>query len=376
MTTQHLQLLREYPLTDGSSAWEALGADGTRVTIWPGPPSPVPVGIHPLLPDGIGSGEMDGGPVWVEQRPGLHVLSDLVGLTAPSDALMWMAQIADALAALHVRNRSHGSIDSTKVVLDQGATPFLIGAGRSNGSPQQDIEAMVSMLSTLGLDTTALSGPLSAAALGARIREIAAQTDELTPVQLPAKTDPTPIRTEHLVLIPLGATDEVLHDIGADSTGRGLLDRWSTTDGGDEFTEDPTESVDRSVMHTQSRQPLLAALENQIGEVIDKLDDNGIAPSAAFRTLILSEAPDPLPIAEGLPHGRLHNPLGETERTAEVTGTNPFGGPQPTEETTGVTHTGPIPPTAYSGLLIAVVLGMVGAAIMLALVWLVTGGVS
>jgi hypothetical protein len=375
MGVQTFQLLREYPVADGRSAWEALSADGARVTIWPGLPSLIPVGIHPLLPAAIGSGEMDGGPVWIEHRPGRHLLADIRSTSSQSDGLLWTAQVADALAALHTHGRFHGSIDASVVVLNDGATPFLIGAGRQNGSEEQDIAAVIALLSSLSVECSDLAGLDSAAALGARIREIAVHTDEQTPVQLPVRPDPTPVRTEAVLLIPLGPTDEVQHDIGADATGKGLLDRWANTDAGDDLTEDPTESVDRSIMHINSRQPLLAALEHHMGEAISKLDDNGIAPSAEFREMILSEAPDPLPIPEGLPHGRLHNPEGEAERTAEVTGTNTIGEAQSTEETTSITHTGSVQPPLLIGLLTATVLGMVGAAIMLGLVWLTIGGV-
>ncbi len=376
MGAHTFQLLREIPMADDASAWEAVSADGTRVTIWLGMPALLPVGTHPLLPSAIGSGEMDGKPVWVEHRPGRHVLANLLEYTSQSDALLWAAQIADAVAALHAHERYHGSISPQTVVVDEAATPFLIGAGRFTGSVNQDVQDIIRLLSALSIDTSALDEIDSAAALSARIREIAAHTDEQTPIQLTTKPDPKPIRTTSIPLIPLGATDEVQHDIGADSTGRGLLDRWSTTDAGDELTEDPTESVDRSVMHINSRQPLLAALEQHIGQTISQLDDNGISPSAEFRDLIMSEAPDPLPIPEGLPHGPLHNPVGTAERTAEVSSTNAIGDRHPPEETTGITHTSPIQPAVYAGLLIAVVLGMVGAAIMLAVVWLATGGVS
>jgi hypothetical protein len=375
MGIQTFQLLREYPVADGRSAWEALSADGARVTIWPGLPSLIPVGIHPLLPTAIGSGEMDGGPVWIEHRPGRHLLTNLLNTSSQSDLLLWTAQIADALAALHAHGRCHGGIEAQVVVLNDGATPFLVGAGRQNGSVEEDIAATAALLSSASIETTELAGLDSAAALGARIREMAVHSEEQTPVQLPVRPDPTPVRTESMLLIPLGATDEVQHDIGADATGKGLLDRWSSTDSGDELTEDPTESVDRSIMHINSRQPLLAALEHHMGEAIAKLDNNGIAPSAEFREMILREPPDPLPIPEGLPHGRLHNPGGEAERTAEVTGTNTIGEAQSTEETTSVSHTGSVQPPLLTGLLTATVLGMVGAAIMLGLVWLTIGGV-
>lgn len=362
-------------MADGRSAWEALSTDGARVTIWPGIPSLAPMNIHPLLPGVIGSGEMDGGPAWVEHRPGRHPLSDMRGTMSTSDELLWLAQIADALAALHAHGRCHGSIDANMIVVNDGSIPFLIGAGREPGSMAQDIQAVIALLSPSLGASEPLVGLDSAAALGARIREIAVHTDEKTPVQLPVRPDPTPVRTETFLLIPLGSTDEVQHDIGVDAAGKGLLDRWSGTDGGDELTEDPTESVDRSIMHIHSRQPLLAALEHHMGEAISRLDDNRIAPSAEFRAMILSEPPDPLPIPDGLPHGRLHNPGGETERTAEVTGTHALGEAPSTEETTSVSHTGSIQPPLLTGLLMATVLGMVGAVIMLGLVWLTIGGV-
>jgi len=374
MDFQLFEILREYPTSDGGIALEAFGPDGERVTIWPGPPPESPK-IHPLVPIAIGSGLLNDAPIWVELRPGAMVLADIFERANASDRIQWAAQISDAIAALHANARCHGNIDAKAVVLDASGTPFLIGAGRAEGSPEDDILAMIGLAKQLAPDADLSDKTPSAAALSARLREGAAKIQERTPVQLPSNEDPKPIRTVSIELIPTGPMDEVHVDIGADVVGPGLLDRWNTNEDGDEFTEDPTESVDRSLLHTGSRQTMLTAMDHQLGDVISKLHNRGIAPDTEFRNVILREAPDPLPIAEGLPHGALYNPEGEAERTAEVPGTPTFtettsGG----EETTGVTNTTWIQASLMTGLWAAVVVGMVGAVIMLILVWLIIDG--
>ena len=117
-------------------------------------------------------------------------------------------------------------------------------------------------------------------------------------------------------------------------------------------------------------------MDQELADIVDKLDNKGIAADANFRTLILGETPDPLPIPEGLPHGNIHNPKGDSERTAEVPHALSFPENTAGEETTGVTNTASIQPALLTGLWTAVLIGMLSAVIMLLLVWGIIGGVS
>ena len=216
----------------------------------------------------------------------------------------------------------------------------------------------------------------SAAALSARLREFASTLEEKTPIQLLGEDDPPSLRTVSIELVPTGPMDEVRVDIGRDAAGSGLLDRWNQADEHDEFTEDPTESVDRSLLHTQSRQSIQAAMDHELANIIGGLDNKGISANAQFRAMIMKEAPDPVPIPEGLPHGQIHNPKGDAERTAEVPQALTFPENTANEETTGVTNTASIQPALLNGLWAAVIVGMLGAMIMLLLVWGIIGGVS
>ena len=78
MSLQTFQLLREIHFREDPRAWEALDPNGARVTIWSGSPHHVPPNVHPALPHAIGSGQMDGEPVWIEHRPGAIVLEDIM----------------------------------------------------------------------------------------------------------------------------------------------------------------------------------------------------------------------------------------------------------------------------------------------------------
>ena len=178
---------------------------------------------------------------------------------------------------------------------------------------------------------------------------------------------------------PLGSTDEVLPDIGLDAPGRGLLDRWGWTDSNVERTDDPTETADLASTHTHARHQLLERVEQYFDSALGRYQENYHPPGPAFRALVMNEALDPIPLQNGLAHGSIHNPKDESENTAEVPIlelTNPSV--EFTDETTGTTGEVSAPPiqaSVLTGLLMASVLGMVGATIMLIAVWLILGDV-
>ena len=376
MSVQVFDILREHSSFIGGRAWEARSPDGTRVTIWVGTSSPSVPNIHPLIPNNLGSGTLDEDPVWVELRPGKLILANVMEQANRLDRLQWAAQICDAVAALHAVGRAHGSIDENAVVIDDAGIPFLIGHGHIDGTKEADIEAILRLAKRIAPGIELQDDRTSAAALSARLRECASTLAERTPIKLSGADDPASIRTVSIDLLPAGPMDEVRVDIGIDATGPGLLDRWNHPEDPNEFTEDQTESVDRSLLHTQSRQSVQASLDHELADIVDRLDNKGISADANFRTMILSETPDSLPIPEGLPHGQIHNPKGDAERTAEVPGALSFPENTAGEETTGVTNTASIQPALLTGLWTAVLIGMLSAMIMLLLVWGIIGGVS
>ena len=376
MGNQVFDILREHATATGGLAYEARSADGTRVTIWSGVSATGSTNIHPLIPGTIGSGTLDDAPIWIELRPGRLVLAKVLEKANRLDRVHWAAQICDAVAALHAIGKVHGCIDEHNVIIDDAGVPFLIGHGQSNGTTEMDLAAIHLLTRTLAPKIELPNEQPSAAALSARLREYASTLEERTPIQLTADADPPLLRTISIELIPTGPMDEVRVDIGHDAVGPGLLDRWSQPEDPDELTEDQTESVDRSLLHTQTQQSIEAAVDHALADIVEQLDNKGISVGADFRTMILGEAPDPLPIPEGLPHGRIHNPKGDAERTAEVPHALNFPDNTANEETTGITNTASIQPALLTGLWAAVLVGMLGAMIMLLLVWGIIGGVS
>jgi hypothetical protein len=286
-------------------------------------------------------------------------------------AIQIAAQLADGLAALHASGQIHGAIEAQAVVLAPGGAPAWIGAGRTAGSPEADVEALIGLLTTLVEHPPQLQPTGSAASLAARLREHLDNPASLAPwlahQQPQAPSEQTQVV---LQLVPMGQLDEVQPDIGADATGRGLLDRWRPLTSDLEYTEDPTDAVDIAQIHTQTRQHVLSALFTALDAAVDTPHSPPASP--ALRTLLQSEPLDPIPTINGLAHGPIHNPVGTTERTADIVErTQPT--PETTEETTGVTGGGS--QSVITGLLFAAVLGMAGAIIMLALVWLIIGDV-
>ena len=353
----------------------ALNAAGDLVTIWSGEPPTIPPGIHPRIAQAIERGGGDIGACWIEERSGQQVLSDLPLPIPLNGAISICVQLADALAALHARGLAHGWPGLDAVVISRSGTPTWIGTGRKEGSPEEDVAALQAMGVTLNPELPELAHVSTAASLAAQWREALEPTQELSPWL--ANHPPSAAETHTpitLDLIPMGMLDEIQPDVGEDVRGRGILDRWRTGEDEGDLTDDPTVSVDVGAVHAQTRQHIL----NSLFEALDTaVDAHSSTPSiASFQADILSEPLDPTPTLNGLEHGLIHNPGGQRERTADVSHpeiTRPTT--EQLEDTTGITGAIPIQQSVITGLLMAAVLGMLGAAIMLALVWLIIGDV-
>jgi len=352
----------------------ALTQSGEFVTIWSGDPPAIPAGIHPCIAQALERGGGDIGKCWIEERCGQQVLGDLPIPIPIHGAISICVQLADALAALHAHELTHGSITINAVAISIGGHPMWIGTGRKQGSVQGDIEALLALGTQLNPDIPSLPNVTSAASLAAQWREHLTDPSSLSPwltKHPPTTTDThTPLSLE---LIPMGLLDEVQPDLGDDPQGRGILDRWKTGED-DEFTDDPTVSVAVGALHSQTRQHILNSLYQALDSAVDSSGANH--PPASFRGKLIAEPLDPLPTLNGIEHGSIHNPGDKAERTADVPHpdiTRPTTANM--EDTTGFTGDSPIQQSVMTGLLMAAVLGMLGAAIMLALVWLIIGDV-
>jgi hypothetical protein len=371
MASHNLTLTRSFTTVDGCVAHEAITADGQPVTVWPGQPPARSASLHPAVALPLGQGQGPSGPCWVEHRPGRWALSDLRQSMDTAAAIQITAQLADGLAALHAAGQIHGAVEAQAVVLAPGGAPTWIGAGRIEGSPEADVDALMSLLTALIEHPPQLQPFGSAASLAARLREHLDNPVSLAPWLAHQPPQPPSEQTQVVLqLVPMGQLDEVQPDIGADAEGRGLLDRWRPLTSDLEYTEDPTDAVDMAQFHTQTRQHVLSALFTALDAAVDTPHSPSALP--ALRTLLQTEPLDPVPTVNGLAHGPIHNPVGVTERTADVVEhTQPT--PETTEETTGIT--GSSSQSVITGLLFAAVLGMAAAIIMLALVWLIIGDV-
>ena len=351
----------------------ALTPSGNLVTIWSGSPPSIPPGIHPCIAQALERGSGEIGLCWIEERGGQHVLQDLP-LPMPLDnAIAICVQLADALAALHSRGLTHGRTELSSVAISPSGTPMWIGTGRQDSSTVDDISGLKTIGSQLNPDVPLQSEAMSAASLAALWREHLNPHQNIRPwlaQHRPVMADThTPLRLE---LMPLGLVDEVQPDLGQEPHGHGILDRWKTDD--DEFTDDPTVSVDAGALHTQTRQHILNSLFQTLDEAVESKNQTNVPPS--FRNQIQREALDPIPTLNGIDHGTLHNPGDQIERTAGKSHPD-ITHPSTTdsEETTGLTGAIPTQQSIVTGLLVATVLGMLGAAIMLALVWIIIGDV-
>ncbi len=373
MPSNNLTVTRTLPTADGSVAMFAIIDQDTRVIVWLGTAPDTASAAHPSIGRVLGRGRVELGPCWWEERSSDRCLGDL-DLPIPEPmALAIGVQLADSLAALHAAGIVHGAIDTNAALIAPSGACSWVGVGRVSGSKDHDVAALMTLLMDLGIEDDLPVGSLSAAALVAKLRE-----HPMAPGGLGRwlkEQPPPPTQTATTLMMDMtqeGVMDEIQHELGEDAEGRGLLDRWQHEDTGSELTDDPTESVALSAHHVQTRQHILS----ELFQTLDAAMASPQSPSPAFRRALMTEPLDPTVALNGLQHGTIHNPLSVSERTAEVSApevTAPSA--QMVDETTGFTGPAPLQQSVVTGLLMAAVLGMVGAAIMLALVWLILGDV-
>jgi hypothetical protein len=296
---------------------------GARVTIWPGTRPELPATVHPLVAMPLGRGELNEAQVWIEDRPPGALLSDLEGPLCTQEAAQLMAQVADALGALHTRGHAHGQVQPNRVIVTLDGTPVLIGAGVQEGTVEQDLKSAVAMLHGLcGSEHTPAHG--SAAALAAALREMAMSAtsssnqlrEQVECAMLPPPANPQRLS---IVMTPLEYLDEVQPDLGPDERVRGLLDRWSSTGSNEDLTDDRTETISASELAAQGRRVML----DRLSELYRRPTLQGRfaalegTPCEPLKALIADEALDPLPPPDGvLRRGAL---IPDPEPTVEVT---------------------------------------------------------
>ena len=388
MAETTLTVLRTRELSDGSMAIEARTPEDQTVTVWQGTPRyPAPCD-HLGLADPLFRATTNGEPVWIENRPGLWLLADLAQPLNAATSIWLVCRVVDALARLHSLGRVHGSVSEETVIIQSDGSPCLIGLGRRDGSPADDLADAMALLRRLHpFDRLPVDVP-SASSLAAALRETAMDSGlNECPVdvsnRLIAHRPPPDVPGQRLALqvAPLGLSDEVLPELGEDSVGRGLLDRWSSSTMGErgEQTDDPTETQGFATEDLRLHHDLIGRIHAALDAAEERYQSAYSPPGASFRNHIVNETIDPLPTANGIDHGPIHNPHDRTEQTAELSAsdiTNPSLPPiGAMTATTGNTDGLPIQQSVLTGLLWATVVGMMAAAVMLLAVWLIISGV-
>lgn len=383
-----LTVLRNRELSDGSVAIEARTPEDETVTIWSGTPRYLSPCDHLGLADPLFRATDNGRPVWVESRPGLWLLADLTEPLGPAASIWLVCRVVDALARLHSLGRFHGSISEETIAIQSDGSPCLIGLGQQDGDPAGDLRDAMALLRRMHASDTLPDEAISASSLAAALRETAMDrglqecfVDVSHQPIAPRSASDTHDPVLALNATPVGLSDEVQPELGHDTAGRGLLDRWSPSsqEGSDEFTDDPTETQGFSTDGLRLHHDLLGRIHTAVDAAQDRYQEDYAPPGSHFRAHILNESLDPLPMSNGIAHGPIHNPHDRTEQTAELSAsdtTNPSL--PPIEEMTGTTGNTdglPIQQSVLTGLLWATVVGMMAAAVMLLAVWLIISGV-
>lgn len=364
-----LNVTRTLSCADGATAHFATTGRGEAVIVWPGT-APELDGTPQTV---LTAGTLSEQPCWLEVRPADRLLGDL-SLPLPDAIARTVAiQLTDELTALHAAGIVHGAIDRNAAMITPSGHCSWIGAARVEGSRASDIAGLMVLLVELGVRGGLDADPIAIDSIAEQLGAQPVDPDAL--VALLERLPPPPIDpvVRHQWLrTPVGLMDEVQHELGDDAEGRGLLDRWDPDEDVADLTDDSTESVVMGSHHAQTRQHILSELFTTLDAAIADPQN----PDPSFRRVLNTEPLDPIVALNGLPHGHIHNPHSVNERTAEVSS------PEVTapshamiDETTGFTGPAPLQQSVVTGLLMAAVLGMVGAAVMLILVWLILGDV-
>lgn len=382
MPTTPFTIHRTHSLAGGGQAMEGRTNAGQRITVWAGRPLFDAVGDHPGLAMPLWVGTHNDEEVWIESRPAPWCLLDIEEPLGETNALDLVCRIADALASLHAMGLHHGSLREDSIVVHSDGSPCLIGIGRRQATAAEDVQGTLELLQRLHPFDDLPDALTSASGLAAKLREMAIKREH-SASDLAARlaAQGRPIATEeqqiNVAAVRVGLSDEVQPELGSDTVGRGILDRWAPiTDDGD-LTEDPTETGARIQVEHHNHQQLLGRITDQLHRIRQELNDGFEPPGSHFRNHLLNETLDPLPVPNGLVHGPVHNPANSAEQTAELSvpeSTNPS--PIGFDDTTGNTEgESAIQPSVLTGLLWATVVGMLLAGVMLLAAWLIISGV-
>jgi hypothetical protein len=205
--------------------------------------------------------------------------------------------LLEALTGMHEQRQTHGAVGPDRVVLGVDGRVVLIGRSRRGGTATMDMVAALSML-TAGYEQT-LPGESAEEAvieIGARCR---ADDGERRAAWVAAKLPARPTQIDQVLLTvgsqPEDAADEVVPDLGPDTDGEGILDRWAvTTSSRIDVTAEVTHGEGGgSHRLALSLWTALAAVPAAV-PVARFADVEGVS-SRALRGLLADEPPDPLP---------------------------------------------------------------------------------
>lgn len=201
------------------------GAPLERLLVWEGL-IPVPLPDHASVATVVFAADLDGRRVYAERVP-RGVRLDDVDLPPGVQELV-VVRILEGVAHLHRQRLLHGNVTKAHVYLGSRGEVVLAGRGRKGGIPALDLVAAVGMLPGPGEETLpGESAELAAAELSRRVPpDAVGRLAALVESQLPAHV---PLARITLGTSVAEGTDEVVPDLGPDSSDHGILDRWGTT---------------------------------------------------------------------------------------------------------------------------------------------------
>lgn len=298
-----------------------------RLSLFPGADLPRPP-RHPALGRVLGAATWDGQPVWLEERAGGPLLSELQGLPATRIARA-LQDLAAGLAALHGSGLAHGSVTAGRVVVRSDGRAQLIGAGAASGRVSDDLNALRDlMLSLWPADAPDAPDPGPGEPASVLSESLAGWLAYHHPETTAAPwAPPGPTVPEMALVIALEPAPEASHldeigfDLGPEPDGE--QSRSGTAAGHTDHTR-PASALYGASERRQALLGRLLAFGDLPGDPARFQGGEG-QPSAAIKALIADEPLDPLPLPDGVPPlGQALEPpvIHEVERTATGESTN------------------------------------------------------
>ncbi|MBN2800339.1 MAG: hypothetical protein JXX28_14460 [Deltaproteobacteria bacterium] len=264
---------------------------------------PPPASPHRTLAPVVHQGTLDGHHAYTERVPEGVLMSER---EPPIELIPWVIlQLLEALVVLRDAHLTHGALGAEYVMLGQDGEVVLFGRGRASSMLSLDVLRAMALCPEDERTIPANDPQILADLMRARVAPDHQQRLARWVRSQPRRAQPkaTAVLELRRGESPPAGADEVVLDLGPDTGGEGLLDRWDPVTSGS-FT--PAEHTGERTDWGATAQDQSVALWSRLGAGLaegpaDRFDTVRGKPSEATRAIVYGESPDILPLPGSQP---------------------------------------------------------------------------